>query len=102
VNQGGAIAFYVTGTGDNSPAVGTAFSPRSGTSLANLPRPLQPVSVTIGGIPAFLEFIGITPGLIGVTQINILVPSSVPAGSQPLVVTVGAASSAPVNLVVQP
>jgi len=102
VNQGGAIAFYVTGTGDNSPAVGTAFSPRSGTSLANLPRPLQPVSVTVGGIPAFLEFIGITPGLIGVTQINILVPASVPTGNQPLVVTVGAASSAPVNLVVQP
>ncbi|MGA3188696.1 MAG: protease pro-enzyme activation domain-containing protein [Bryobacteraceae bacterium] len=102
VSQGGEMAFYMTGAGDNSPAIATALSPVSGTPLANLPVPLQPVSVTVGGVPAFLEFVGITPGLIGVTQMNILVPSSVPTGNQPLVVTVGAVSSAPVNVVVQP
>jgi len=102
VIAGSAMAFYVTGTGDVTPALKTAYSPASGTALANLPIPVQPLSVTVGGVPAFLEFVGITPGLIGVMQVNILVPSNTPTGNQPLVVTVGGASSAPVNIVVQP
>jgi uncharacterized protein (TIGR03437 family) len=102
VTQGSQVAFYITGAGDNSPAITTAFSPVPGTALSNLPVPLQPISVTVGGVPAFLEFVGITPGLIGVTQINILVPASTPTGNQPLVVTVGGVSSSPANIVVQP
>ena len=35
-------------------------------------------------------------------QVNILVPSTTPLGNQPVVVTVGGAASAPVNVVVQP
>jgi len=99
VNAGSALALYVTGTGDVNPAIKTAYSPSSGSTL---PVPVLPLSVTVGGVPAFLEFVGITPGLIGVTQVNILVPSSTPLGNQPVIVTVGGASSAPVNVVVQP
>lgn len=102
VVAGSAMAFYVTGTGDVTPALKTAYSPASGTALANLPAPVLPLSVTVGGVPAFLEFAGITPGLIGVMQVNILVPSATPAGNQPLVITVGGVASAPVNVVVQP
>jgi uncharacterized protein (TIGR03437 family) len=98
VKAGTAVALYVTGTGDVNPALKTAYSPSSSSTT---PVPLLPVSVTVGGQPAFLEFVGITPGLIGVTQINILVPSATPLGNQPVVVTVGGASSAPVNIVVQ-
>jgi uncharacterized protein (TIGR03437 family) len=101
VKAGTALALYVTGTGDVSPALKTAYSPAAGTALANLPAPLLPLSVTVTGQPAFVEFAGITPGLIGVTQVNILVPSSTPLGNQPVVVTVGGAASAPVNIVVQ-
>jgi uncharacterized protein (TIGR03437 family) len=101
VKAGTALALYVTGTGDVTPALKTAYSPAAGTALANLPAPLLPLSVTVGGQPAFVEFAGITPGLIGVTQVNILVPSSTPLGNQPVVVTVGGAASAPVNIVVQ-
>jgi uncharacterized protein (TIGR03437 family) len=101
VKAGTAMAFYVTGTGDVTPALKTAYSPASGTALANLPAPVLPLSVTVGGVPAFLEFAGITPGLIGVMQVNILVPSGTPTGNQPLVVTVGGVASAPVNVVVQ-
>jgi uncharacterized protein (TIGR03437 family) len=101
VSQGGELAFYVTGTGDVSPLLPTAFSPVS-SAPGNIPVPLQPVSVTVGGTPAFLEFVGITPGLIGVTQINVLVPHTAPTGNQPLVVTVGSTPSVPVNVVVQP
>jgi len=99
VNAGSALALYVTGAGDVSPAIKTAYSPAAG---ATTPVPLLPLSVTVGGVPAFLEFVGITPGLIGVTQVNILVPSTAPQGNQPLVVTVGGVASAPVNVVIQP
>ncbi len=99
VTAGTALALYVTGTGDVNPAIKTAYAPSTGSTL---PVPVLPLSVTVGGVPAFLEFVGITPGLIGVTQVNILVPSSTPLGNQPVVVTVGGASSAPVNIVVQP
>jgi uncharacterized protein (TIGR03437 family) len=98
VKAGTPVALYVTGTGDLNPALKTAYSPSSGGST---PVPVLPVSVTVGGLPAFLEFVGVTPGLIGVTQINILVPSSTPLGNEPVVVTVGGVSSAPVNIVVQ-
>jgi uncharacterized protein (TIGR03437 family) len=98
VTAGTALALYVTGTGDVNPAIKTAYAPSTGSTL---PVPVLPLSVTVGGVPAFLEFVGITPGLIGVTQVNILVPSSTPPGNQPVVVTVGGASSAPVNIVVQ-
>jgi len=101
VKAGTALALYVTGTGEVSPALKTAYSPAAGTALANLPVPVLPLSVTVAGQPAFVEFAGITPGLIGVTQVNILVPSSTPLGNQPVVVTVGGAPSAPVNIVVQ-
>ena len=101
VKAGTALALYVTGTGDVTPALKTAYSPSAGTALANLPKPVLPLSVTVAGAPAFVEFAGITPGLIGVTQVNILVPSSSPLGNQPVVVTVAGASSAPVNIVVQ-
>jgi uncharacterized protein (TIGR03437 family) len=99
VKAGTALALYVTGTGEVSPTLKTAYSPSSGSTT---PVPVQPLSVTVGGAPAFLEFVGITPGLIGVTQVNILVPSATPPGNQPVVVTVGGVSSAPVNIVVQP
>ena len=99
VNAGSALALYVTGTGDVSPALKTAYSPSTGGTA---PVAVLPLSVTVGGVDAFLEFVGITPGLIGVTQVNILVPASAPTGNQPVVVTVGGAASAPVNIVVQP
>lgn len=99
VTAGTPLALYVTGTGDVNPAISTAYAPTTGSKL---PVPLLPLSATVGGMPAFLEFVGITPGLIGVTQVNILVPANAPTGNQPVVVTVGGAASAPVNVVVQP
>lgn len=100
VAQGGITTLYVTGAGDVSPPVATAFAPVSGTPLADLPQPLLPLSVTVGGVPAFIYFAGIPWGLIGTTQVNFLVPASVPVGVQPLVVTVNGVSSKPVNLTV--
>jgi uncharacterized protein (TIGR03437 family) len=98
VNAGAILTLFVTGTGEVTPALKTAYSPSTGT----LPVPVLPLSVTVGGVATFLESVAITPGLIGTTQIKILVPLTTPTGNQPVVVTVGGAQSAPVNVVVQP
>jgi hypothetical protein len=45
-------------------------------------------------------FVGIPYGLVGVTQINFVVPQTVPSGVQPVVVKVGTATSASANLTV--
>jgi uncharacterized protein (TIGR03437 family) len=91
--RGSVITLYMTGDGAVSPALATGATPSSSTALANLPKPVQSTSVTVGNVPAVIQFIGITPGLTGVTQINVQIPSSAPTGAQPVVVTVGTASS---------
>jgi uncharacterized protein (TIGR03437 family) len=57
--------------------------------------PLQPVSVTIAGIPAEVLFAGSAPGLIGVMQINARVPGGgfLAPGKTSLSLTVGGAAA---------
>jgi uncharacterized protein (TIGR03437 family) len=101
VTQGGYATLYVTGVGEVSTLTLTGFAPSTLTPLASLPTPVLPLSATVGGIPAFVQFAGIPGGLVGTAQVNILVPSSVPLGKQQVVVTVGGVSSLPVNVTVQ-
>jgi uncharacterized protein (TIGR03437 family) len=61
----------------------------------NAPTSLDGTSVTIGGQPAFVDFI--SPG-----QVNALVPSNVATGMQPLTVTVGNLTSAAYSVNVNP
>jgi uncharacterized protein (TIGR03437 family) len=69
--------------------------------LAPLSRPILTNSATIGGLPAPVLFMGRTPQLVGVSQANLLVPSGLGAGSHPVVITIGDASSNPVNIFVR-
>jgi uncharacterized protein (TIGR03437 family) len=87
--RGQTFALYVTGAGEVSPPVATGAGP-AGTQV---PVPLLPVSVTIGGVAAHLEYVGIPVWSVGTLQINFTVPTNAPGGSQPVVVTVGSASS---------
>jgi uncharacterized protein (TIGR03437 family) len=100
--QGGVATLYVNGIGEVSPVLRTAFTPSPALAPINLPKPVLPLSVTVGGVPAFLQFVGIGPSLVGAAQVNFTVPASVPPGPQPVVVTVGGVASPPVNLTVQP
>lgn len=101
LRPGGVGTIYITGIGEVSPHLKTGYAASPTTSPASQPKPLQPISVTIGGVQAFLQYGGLAPGLIGTAQVNFIVPTSVPAGVQPVVVTVGGVSSLPVNLTVQ-
>jgi len=90
----GQVAFlYITGAGAVSPAISTGSAPSSSTALANLPAPTQTATVTVGGTPATVQFIGITPGLAGVVQVNFVVPTSIGTGVQPVMVSLGGVSS---------
>ncbi len=100
--RGQVITLFLTGAGAVSPPVGTGAPPNSGTALSNLPKPAASTVVTVGGVNAPIQFIGIPSGLVGVLQINYRVPNAAPLGPQSLVVTVGGVPSAPALLTVTP
>jgi len=91
---------FITGDGQVTPEVATGSAPSTGTPTGRLPKPKLPVTVTVAGQTATIDFIGVPVGLVGVTQINYQVPANAPAGVQPVVVTVGGVASPPVNLTV--
>jgi uncharacterized protein (TIGR03437 family) len=97
---GQEIAFYVTGVGAVSPAISDGAAPAASTALADLPKPAETTTVTIGAANAAIDFIGIPSGLVGVTQINVQVPNGIPAGAQPVVVTVDGVASAPATITI--
>jgi uncharacterized protein (TIGR03437 family) len=97
VPAGGTATLLLAGAGEVSNLMRTAYSPSSATSNS----PLLPLSVTVGGEPVFLQTVGLAPLQFGVTQVKFTLPASVPAGVQPVVVTVGGVSSPPVNVTVQ-
>jgi uncharacterized protein (TIGR03437 family) len=101
-SPGGVLVLYMTGEGDVNPELITGASPAASTALNLLPAPRLPVTVTVGGIPATLQFVGIPPALVGVTQINFVVPSNVPLGTQPVVVTSNGVSSPAATITVTP
>jgi uncharacterized protein (TIGR03437 family) len=83
--RGQAIQIYVNGLGpvSNQPASGEA-SP--GPPLAST---MATPTVSIGGVPAQVIFSGLTPGVVGLYQLNVIVPQNAPAGVQPLTLSIG-------------
>jgi len=96
--QGQTISAFVTGDGDVAPFLATGGTPPPGTPLTNLPGPELPVGIKVGDKKAAVTFMGIVPGLVGVTQINFTVPASTPIGVQPVVVVSGGVSSDPASI----
>jgi hypothetical protein len=90
VHRGDTLVIYATGLGKTSPAVD-----------AGVPTPADPLSstiltpsVTLGGVPVQVQFAGLTPGYIGLYQINALVGKGVPTGlSVPLNINQGSGST---------
>lgn len=85
---GGYIIVYMTGQGAVDAAVATGQPAPSNPPASAT----APYSATIGGQPATVSFLGLTPGLAGLLQANIQAPNLV-TGDYPLVVTVGGQQS---------
>jgi uncharacterized protein (TIGR03437 family) len=92
VKIGGYISLYATGEGQTLPS---GVDGKLGGSTT--PLPSLPLSVTVGGIPAVVQFAGGAPGQVaGLMQINVQIPTGVqPGGYVPVVLQVGDVSTAP-------
>jgi uncharacterized protein (TIGR03437 family) len=59
-------------------------------------------TVTVGGVPATVQFSGLAPTLLGVYQVNILVPPNAPTGaSVPVMLRIGGVTSNIVTIAIQ-
>jgi trimeric autotransporter adhesin len=92
------VQIYCTGLGpvSNQPATG---APSPSSPLAETPT--KPV-VMIGGAPATVQFSGLTPGEVGLYQVNALVPLGSAKGTAvPVVISIGGLQSNTVTMAVQ-
>ncbi len=92
--RGAVAALYATGEGQTVPA-GIDGDLNGDDRVAHLPKPLLPVSVTVGGIPAEISYAGEAPHAVaGLLQVNFRVPLNAPLGDAvPLVLQAGGSRS---------
>ena len=72
--SGNVVVIYATGIGNTSPLV-TDGTAAPGSPLA---QATSATTVTIGGIAAQVQFSGLAPGFVGLWQINVVIPASLP------------------------
>ena len=98
VKAGQAIVIYCTGLGEVNPAVSTGTA----APLTQLSNTIAPIGVTVGGVAANVLFSGLTPGFVGLYQVNATVPNGVAAGSQvPVTLTGAGQQSMPVTIALE-
>jgi uncharacterized protein (TIGR03437 family) len=83
------VIMYLGGLGITSPAVSTG----NPASLTVLSPAVNPVAVSVDGNPAGIVFAGLTPGAIGLYQIDFTIPNNAKAGNLNVVVTQNGAVS---------
>ena len=76
------LTIYMTGQGEVAPSL------RTGRAATDRPLIFAPARtrVFIGGVEAKVLFVGLTPGLVGVLQVNVEPHYLTPTGTQPLIV----------------
>ena len=92
VQIGAYVSLYATGEGQTASA---GVDGKLGGSIPT--HPLLPVSVTVGGIPATLQYAGgVNNQVAGLIQVNVQIPTGVkPGGYVPVVLQVGDAATTP-------
>ena len=74
--RGQVVIVYSTGLGPTNPTVPTGEA----TPFGPLARVADGVTVTVGGVPAAVDFAGLTPGFVGLYQVNVRIPDNAPLG----------------------
>lgn len=82
---GSVLAFWATGQGVTSPALADGQAAPD----SPLSQPTLPVAVTIAGQPAQVVAAALAPAYAGAMQVNVVVPTGIPAGGAVLVLSVG-------------
>jgi uncharacterized protein (TIGR03437 family) len=97
VSVGDVVTIYCTGLGPvvNQPATGAVAGANP------LPKTNVQATATIGGVAAPVSYSGLTPGGVGLYQVNAQVPSGVASGNAvPVTISIGGATSNTVTLAV--
>jgi uncharacterized protein (TIGR03437 family) len=91
---GGVIVIYCTGLGATTPFVATGAAAPSSTAVT------VPVTVTIGGVNApSIAYAGLSPGFVGLYQVNVTIPAGVTVGPLvPVVLTQNGVASNTVTI----
>jgi uncharacterized protein (TIGR03437 family) len=92
--KGHVVMLWLTGEGETQPAGVTGLMTTVAATEPITPKPIAAVGATIDGRPATVEFAGEAPGMVsGVMQLNVRIPADTPAGTHPIVVSIGGVSS---------
>ncbi len=98
LSAGDVVVIYCAGLGPVDPPVQAGAA----ASLTNLSHTTSPVTVSIGGRDAKVQFSGLAPGFAGLYQVNAIVPSGItPGNAVSLVITEAGQQSAPVTVPVR-
>ncbi len=92
------IQLYCTGLGDvfNRPNLG---APSPGVTLA---ATMAQPTVTVGDVDANIVFSGLSPGFVGLYQVNLQIPPNAPSGNAvPVVLTIGGVKSNTATIAIQ-
>lgn len=92
---GDVIEIYATGLGALTKPVATGATP------IGTPQTALPAAVTIGGVPATVQFAGEAPCCVGLNQINVVVPTGISVANPyavPITLTIGGQSSNTVTM----
>ena len=95
---GEVLIIYLVGLGATSVNVPSG-NPAPADKLVTASTP---VTVTIDGQPVQTPFVGLTPGGVGLYQINLVVPPNSRAGMLPVTITQGGVAANATTLLVQP
>jgi len=96
---GDVVVIYCNGLGAVNPAVPSGTPAPVGGPLS---QTLNPLTVTIGGVAAQVNFAGLAPGYPDLYQVNAVVPSGVQSGNAvPVVLSIAGQTSPPVTMAVQ-
>lgn len=93
--EGQTVTVYMTGTGPLS------TPQRSGRSATSRLSTLHSPAVTVGGREASVVYSGTIPGVVGITQIDFLIPSGLSEGAAEISVSVHGSTSNGVSIPVQ-
>lgn len=90
VHPGDTLSIIATGLGRTTPQVNSGAAAGSDPLASTLARP----SVTLGNVALEIVSSALVPGQVGVYQINALVPTTMPAGTEvPLVLEMGSSKT---------
>lgn len=93
--QGEVVVIYLSGMGATNPAVKSGSPAPSSPPFAEV---TAAPTVTLNGQAAPVQFAGLTPGFVGLYQVNFQVPLNAGTGDQTLIVSQNGVSSNPTRL----